>query len=104
MSHGDAPRVLSLSQSAIRPEICAPLTLLLHHTLACTVRLRSCVEQASWHGTGIDVAQVYALIEAYTDLATERLAVFGAVVPPQTGAPPEARYAGACVCLVASQA
>jgi len=61
------------------PELCAHLMLLLDQTLACTVELRSRIEQVSWHVTGTDVAPLYALLDAYTDLATERLAVLGGV-------------------------
>jgi hypothetical protein len=79
MSQSDDPLALLLTQSDIPPEICAHLMLLLHQTLACTIELRSRVEQISWHVKGTDVAPLYALLDAYTDLATERLAVLGGV-------------------------
>ena len=79
MSQSDDPLALLLTQSDIPPEICAHLMLLLHQTLACTRELRSRVEQISWHVEGTDVAPLYALLDAYTDLATERLAVLGGV-------------------------
>jgi len=68
-----------MSQSDILPELCAHLMLLLHQTLACAVELRSRVEQVSGHVKGTDVAPLYSLLNAYTDLATERLAVLGGV-------------------------
>ena len=79
MSQSDDLLALLLTQSDIPPEICAHLMLLLHQTLACTIELRSRVEQISWHVKGTDVAPLYALLDAYTDLATERLAVLGGV-------------------------
>ena len=66
---------LILTQSDIPPEICAPLMLLLHQTLACTRELRSHVERISGHVKGTDGAPLFALLDAYTALATERLAV-----------------------------
>jgi hypothetical protein len=75
MSQSDSPLALLLTQSDIPPEICAHLMLLLHQTLACTIELRSRVERISWHVKGTDVVPLYALLDAYTDLATERLAV-----------------------------
>jgi DNA-binding ferritin-like protein len=68
-----------MSQSDPLPELCAHLMLLLHQTLACTVELQSRVERVSWHVKGTDVAPLYALIDAYTDRATEHLAVLGRV-------------------------
>jgi hypothetical protein len=79
MSQSDTPLGLHLTQSDIPPEICAYLMLLLHQTLACTRELRSHVERSSQHLKGTDVAPLYALLDAYTDRATERLAVLGAV-------------------------
>ena len=79
MSQSDDPLALLLTQSDIPLEICAHLMLLLHQTLACTIELRSRVEQISWHVKGTDVAPLYALLDAYTDLATERLAMLGGV-------------------------
>ena len=79
MSQSDAPLALLLTQSDILPEICAHLMLLLHQTLACTIELRSRVEQISCHVQGIDGTPLFALFDAYTDLATERLAVLGKV-------------------------
>ena len=79
MSQRDAPLALLLTQSDIPPETCAHLMLLLHQTLACTKQLRSRVEQIPCHVKGTDVAPLYALLEAYTALATERLAVLGGV-------------------------
>jgi hypothetical protein len=75
MSQSDAPLGLQLTQSDIPPEICANLMLLLHQTLACTVELRSRVERLSCHVKGTDGTPLFALLDAYTDLATERLAV-----------------------------
>ena len=79
MSQSDAPLALLLTQSDIPPEICAHLMLLLHQTLACTIELRSRVEQISCRVKGIDGTPLFALFDAYTDLATERLAVLGRV-------------------------
>jgi hypothetical protein len=45
MSQSDDPLALLLTQSDIPPEICAHLMLVLHQTLACTIELRSRVEQ-----------------------------------------------------------
>ena len=56
MRQSDAPLALILTQSDIPPEICAHLMLLLHQTLACTIKLRPRVEQISWHVKGTDVA------------------------------------------------
>jgi hypothetical protein len=75
MSQSDAPLALLLTQSDIPPEICAHLMLLLHQTLACTIELRSRVERISGHVKGTDGTPLFALIDAYTDLATERLAI-----------------------------
>jgi len=75
MSQSDAPLALLLTQSDIPPDICAHLMLLLHQTLACTIELRSSVEQISCHVKGTDVTPLYALLDAYTDLTTEHLAV-----------------------------
>ena len=79
MSQSDAPLALLLTQSDIPPEICAHLMLLLHQTLACTLELRSRVERISWHVKGTDGAPLFALLDAYTALATERLAMLGRV-------------------------
>lgn len=79
MSQSDDPLGLHLTQSDISPEICVHLMLPLHQTLACSRELRSRVEQLSCHVKGTDVAPLYALLDAYTDLATARLAVLGEV-------------------------
>ena len=71
MSQSDAPLALLLRQSDIPPEIYAHLMLPLHQTLACTIELRSRVEQSSWHVGGTDVAPLYALLDAYTDLQAQ---------------------------------
>jgi len=52
MSQSDDPLALLLTQSDIPLEICAHLMLLLHQTLACTIELRSRVEQIPWHVKG----------------------------------------------------
>ena len=67
MSQSDAPLALLLTQSDIPPEICAHLMLLLHQTLACTIELRSRVEQISCYVKGIDGTPLFALFDAYTD-------------------------------------
>jgi len=53
--------------------------LLLHQTLACTIELRSRLEQISRYVKGTDGTPLFALLDAYTDLATERLVVLGGV-------------------------
>jgi hypothetical protein len=52
MSQSDDPLALLLTQSDSPPEICAHLILVLHQTLACTIELRSRVEQIPWHVKG----------------------------------------------------
>lgn len=69
MSQSDAPLALQLTQSDLPPEICARLMLLLHQTLACTIELRSRVERLSCHVKGTDGTPLFALLDAYTDLA-----------------------------------
>ena len=75
MSQSNAPLALLLTQSDIPPEICAHLMLLLHQTLACTIELRSRLEQISRYVKGTNVTSLYALLDAYTDRTTEHLAV-----------------------------
>jgi hypothetical protein len=85
MSQSNVPVALILTQSDIPPEIYAHLMLLLHQTLTCTIELRSRVERISRHIKGTDGAPLFALIDAYTDLATERLAVLGRVAARPDG-------------------
>ena len=85
MSQSDAPLALLLTQSDIPPEICAHLMLLLHQTLTCTIELRSRVERISRHIKDTDGVPLFALLDAYNDLATERLAVLGGVAAPPAG-------------------
>src|SRR5438128_8083985 len=81
MRQSDAPLALLLTQSDIPPDICAHLMLLLHQTLACTIELRSSVEQISCHVKGTDVTPCPPRCVHRPDDRTPRRALQGSGAP-----------------------
>jgi starvation-inducible DNA-binding protein len=83
--HGGHP-ALHPTRIDIPPEIRVYLIMLLNHTLACTVDLRSQVKQAAWNVKGKEGAPLQVLFEGvateldvYADLLADRLVVLGGV-------------------------
>ena len=86
MSQSDDTQGLCSVRIDIPPEIRLYVIQLLQQTLACTIDLRSHVQQACWNVKGHDFVPLQALfatmateLDAYTDLVAERLVVLGGV-------------------------
>ncbi len=87
MSTNDYTPVLHPTRIDLPLEIRLDVIKMLNQTLACTVDLRSHVKQACWNVKGKDFVPLHALfakmateLDAYADLAAERIAVLGGVV------------------------
>jgi len=86
-THNHAPVLLHPTRIDLPPEIRLDVIKMLNQTLACTVDLRSHVKQACWNVKGKDFVPLHALftkiateLDAYADLAAERIAMLGGVV------------------------
>ena len=86
MSTDDHTPILYPTRIDLPQEIRADIITLLNQTLVCTVDLRSQVKQAYWNVKGKDFIPLHALfttivavLDSYTDLMAERIAVLGGV-------------------------
>jgi starvation-inducible DNA-binding protein len=86
-THDHVPVLLHPTRIDLPPEIRLDVINMLNQTLACTVDLRSHVKQACWNVKGKDFVPLHALftkiateLDAYADLAAERIAMLGGVV------------------------
>jgi starvation-inducible DNA-binding protein len=85
-THDHAP-LLHPTRIDLPPEIRLDVIKMLNQTLAYTIDLRSHVKQACWNVKGKDFVPLHTLftkiaaeLDAYADLAAERIAVLGGVV------------------------